>query len=144
MAQVRYLGFVVGDGTLDATREAPTLGRFVSLPEPLPVGTIVELDGASHQITRVEEGAASGFWFLPAGAARTSARPAVPQTIDPDTTAKSEPPVIELVADAEEEPEPPPAAGAPGREDGAPDPATDDSSRGGKRKRRPKKTVLGR
>ena len=144
MAQVRYLGFVVGDGPLDATRETPAQGRFVGLREPLPVGTLVELEGAQQRVTRVDEGAAPGFWILPASAARPVAHTAgVPTTVEPDTTVKSDPPVIEMVADAEDEPAAP-AAAVPVKEEGAPDPTTDDPTRGGKRKRRPKKTVLGR
>jgi hypothetical protein len=120
MPQLRYLGFPVGEGAIDGSRSSNSLGSFVAFAEPLPVGTTVELDGAPHRVTRVDEGATPGFW---ARDTRTT-----PVAIEPELTTPSPPPA-EMTSDPEDgAPEPVPEGGGPSR---------------GRRRRRGK-TVMGR
>jgi hypothetical protein len=155
MAQVRYLGFSVGNVQLD-DRSDDALGRFVALGEPMPVGTEIELDGVAMRITRVDE-SAHGFWARPlaAGAmplavpATPLAVPATPQPIESEAT-------VPTASPAQMTPEPADAADEGASEpagDGVPEPVaeaapepTPEESGGSRkgRRRRGRKTVLGR
>ena len=137
MPQVRYLGFSVGEAGADHARSDEALGRFVALPEPLPVGTELELAGERLRGTRVDE-AAGGFWAMPTG--QRVATPA-PEPVAAERTVPSAPPV-EMTA----QPSPPAEAAEADAEDAAPQPVPEggDTSGRGKRKRRNRKTVLGR
>jgi hypothetical protein len=129
MAEVRYLGFVVGQGSIDESRSNDVLGRFVRLSEPMPVGTLVEVDGVPHRIRRVEEGASTGCFVL-----ALDARPrTAPVAVDADVTVPSPPPAEAAEADDDN-----------GPEDGAPTPVADEPTRGKGRRRRNRKTVVGR
>ncbi len=138
MAQVRYLGMVVGES--DSETRDPRLGRYAAMSEPMPVGTALELDGATYRVTRVDEGEKSGCWMWPDGAAFAP--------LEDAPTVPTPPPVVEPVsppAAAEDAAAVPqaaaPAAQAPAAESG---PNSDEPGPGTKKRRKRSKTVSGR
>jgi hypothetical protein len=141
MAQVRYLGFSVGNAQLDG-RSDDSLGRFVAIGEPMPVGTEVELDGIAMRITRVDE-AANGFWARPLAAAAT------PLPVEAEATTPTAPPAEMTAAPAgaanEEAPEPAGEGVPEPVAEAVPEPTPEEGNSGRKgRRRRGRKTVLGR
>ncbi len=138
MAEVRYFGMLVTQNEVDAARSDAAVGRFVPFAEPLPVGTQIEIDGAAHRVTRVDEGLSPGCWVLPEGVRAGAA----PQAIEAEQTTPTPPPAEALAAASSEAvPEAVPEAVTAGPPSEPPSP---DEGGGGKRKRRPKKTMMGR
>jgi hypothetical protein len=139
MPQVRYLGFTVGEGNFDGDRSDGD-ARFLVFAEPMPVGSMIEVDGLRQRITRVEEGANGGFWVLPEGGKR-----AAPVQVEPETTVPSAPPV-EMTAEPEGPEDGAPEAIGDATAEAAPEPTSDEPSSGGrsKKKRKNRKTVVGR
>jgi hypothetical protein len=129
MSDVRYFGFSLA--TIDREERRGPLGRFLALAEPMPVGTELEVDGERVRVTRVEE-TEGGSWARAGGEAVPTAVPidATVREVPADaTTAHAEPASSEAAGETPPEPEP--------------SKPNDDGSRGG-RKRRNKKTVMGR
>ena len=69
-ASFRYFGVKLADVELAGLRSDASLGRFVPMADPLPVGTTVELDDIAHRVTRIDEGLAPGVWVWADGVAR--------------------------------------------------------------------------
>jgi hypothetical protein len=148
MAEVRYLGMVIGEAGTDLPRD-PRLGSFVAMTEPMPVGTTVELNGVMHRVTRVDEGATSGSWLWPDGAARgvVDDGPTVPTpsperviSIEAEPTSAASSAAINAIADVPPAEQPAPAAAV----EAVPEPVEPTPSGGKKKKRRGSKTVMGR
>lgn len=148
MSLLRYLGIVVGDaGELASLPVQPGLGRFVPVGEPLPVGTVVDVDGVSHRVTRVDEGVVPGCWLHAEGAAAQPADdvPTLREIVSPPeqhTPAVLGPAAIAAPAASVSPPEP--NRPEPGTPEPVPSEITADS--GGKKrgKRRGGKTIIGR
>lgn len=129
---IRYFGVTLGNTREEAGTD-PRLGRFVSMGDPMPVGTLIEVDGVVHVVSRVDEGAQPGMWLCAEGVtlaatAPTAAMTAVPMPVDDVPTAP-------MVPDM------------PLPEDNVPSVIVDDSSGkpdDPKPKRRRSKTVVGR
>ena len=150
MAHVRYLGMVVGEAVpSDAVAaEDARFGRFVTMNEPMPVGTLLDIDGAAFFVTRVDEGTRNGCWLWPDGAARAHIDdgPTVPTpAVEPEER------VIMMIADDPSQPirlaptpEAPPPMPDPATPSAAPEPTPDEPGPGGKKRKRRAKTVMGR
>lgn len=149
-ASVRYFGVKLADVDLAGARSDAALGRFVPMADPLPVGTVIEVDDVAHRVTRVDEGLAPGVWLWTDGVVRQPAPDAVtapematvrdlavhaegvPEPVDAQATVPTPMPVA-----AEAEPAPAPVA--PDKSD-----KNDKGEDGGKRRRRRAKTTVGR
>ena len=142
MAKVHYLGILLQEASLSdggSTRGGP-LGPFVPMSEPMPVGTILDVDGAPHRVTRVEEGVAPGCWLRSEGVPRAIVDDAVtiptPTTV-PEPTAPSAPEAVSepgLSSPHDSSPSEVPAPDAP---------AAIEPETSSKKKRR-RKTIVGR
>lgn len=137
-ATLRYFGVTLGE-VPPSERTDARLGRFITTPDPMPVGTAMMVDETPHVVTRVEEGATSGMWLWADGMVLPLSAPAhapvtAPTAIDDIPTAPMSPPV---------------AAATPiVPEQDAPTVITDDQpgkpDESKRKRRRPAKTVIGR
>ena len=128
MPQIRYMGMVLGELD-DASPRDARLGRFVAMTEPMPVGTVVELDSARLRITRAEEGQHPGCWLSP------DATPSVVVDERPTIPTMS---VIPMLSDDQSKE----ISILPATEDAVPEPIEPADPK--KRQRRRGKTVVGR
>jgi len=152
MALLRYLGIVVGDaGDLGSLRVEPTLGRFVPVGEPLPVGSRIDVEGATYRVTRVDEGVVPGCWIRAEGAAgqQLDEMPTVPESV-PAAQPQAQPPEpqVEPVAatpsEAATAAETPQASAADAVPKAIPAAPSEDGGPKKKGKRKGGKTIIGR